>query len=139
MTKLEVIKVNRDSQIQVIDNLKLKGYARRGIPQYQKAIYSKELRTLDSLNIQIEKIEYNQAEVIKVLKELGLIASKKQTTAIRGYNTYSKGYEVDNKYSVSYISLHSISEAIVEKINTKFSVLSINATATSQGIILNKI
>lgn len=138
MTKIDSIKQLRDAQLTVVKNLQGRGYARRGVPQYQKAIYSKALRMLDSLNIQIEKIEYNQGAVVKLLQRSGLSASKKYATAIRGYCTYSKGYEIDNKYAVSYISLHSVSETEIESLKNLFAHQSINASIDSNGISLKK-
>ena len=126
MAKIDSIKQLRDTQLTVVKNLQSKGYARRGVPQYQKAIYAKAVRVLDSLNIQIEKIEYNQSAVIKLLQRSGLSASRKYATAIRGYCTYSKGYEVDNKYAVSYIGLHHVDEVMIENLkNLSFLALSL--------------
>jgi len=138
MTKIDSIKQLSDAQLTVVKKLQSKGYARRGVPQYQKAIYQKALRALDSLNIQIEKIEYNQSAVIKLLQRSGLSASRKYATAIRGYCTYSKGYEVDNKYAVSYISLHHVDEVMIENLKSLFAHQSINASIDSNGISLKK-
>lgn len=138
MTKIDSIKQLRDTQFTVVKNLQSKGYARRGVPQYQKAIYTKAVRALDSLNIQIEKIEYNQSAVIKLLQRSGLSASKKYATAIRGYCTYSKGYEVDNKYAVSYISLHHVDKVMIENLKNLFAHQSISASIDSNGISLKK-
>ena len=138
MTKIDSIKQLRDTQLTVVKNLQSKGYARRGVPQYQKAIYAKAVRALDSLNIQIEKIEYNQSAVIKFLQRSGLSASKKYATAIRGYNTYSKGYEIDNKYSTTYISLHSIGEAEASRLTIAFQNAGLKTRADSNGVYLIK-
>jgi hypothetical protein len=138
MTNLDSIKQLRDTQFTVVKDLQSRGYARRGVPQYQKAIYARAVRVLDSLNIQIEKIEYNQSAVIKLLKRSGLSASNKFATGVRGYYTYSKGYEIDNKYAVSYISLHHVSEAEVESLKNLFTNQSINASIDSNGISLRK-
>jgi hypothetical protein len=138
MTTLETLQGQRTLQMNEVTRLTNRGYQRRGVPQYQKAIYSKAVRAVDKTNIEIEKIEYRQSDVIKLLREAGLTASKKQSTAIRGYNTYTKGYEVDNKYSVSYIALHSVSQNEVDLIYKLAEKALLNVNVATQGISFKK-
>lgn len=137
MTLESLLKL-QEQQIQTVSNLRSKGYERRQSPAFQKSILRRAIQDLDKTNIAIEKIEYNQEAVIKLIRMFGLQASRKQTTAIRGFNTYTKGYEVDNKYSVSYISLHHVSESETIAIKKLFIERSINASIDRQGISLKK-
>lgn len=138
MTLVKTLKAQRELQLNEVTRLRNLGYQRRGVTQFQKSILKRAFDAVEKTNIEIEKIEYRQLDVIKILREVGLTASKKQTTAIRGYNTYTKGYEVDNKYSVSYISLHSVSEGEVKLISKLAEKAQLTISVTNQGITLNK-
>jgi hypothetical protein len=138
MTPIETLLQTRKLQMDEVTRLRNLGYQRRGVTQFQKSIMKRAFDAVDKTNIEIEKIEYNQGAVIKVLKDCGLTASKKQSTAIRGFNTYTRGYEVDNKYSVSYIALHNVSQDSVDALNILFKIDGLKAVATIQGITLNK-
>src|SRR6476659_4523739 len=100
---IETLQVKRKLQMDEVTRLRNLGYQRRGVTQFQKSILKRAFDAVDKTNIEIEKIEYRQSDVIKLLREVGLTASKKQSTSIRGFHYYTKGYAVDNKYSVSYI------------------------------------
>lgn len=137
MDTIQTLQERRKLQMDEVTRLRNLGYQRRGVTQFQKSILKRAFDAVDKTNIEIEKIEYKQSEVINVLK-LVLTASKKQSTAIRGFNTYTKGYEIDNKYSVSYIALHSVNQETVDFLNGQFEVRGLNAVATMQGVTLNK-
>ena len=85
--------------------------------------------------IKEEKIKYNQLAAIKSIRR-SLSASKKHSSAIRGYNTYTRGYEIDNQYDVSFISLHNVKEEAIQIIRDNFEEDNINASVDHNGIDL---
>lgn len=85
-----------------------------------------------------EKKLYRQADATKILRKI-IGRSTSRGTAIRGYKTYTKGYELDNNYWVAWIKFHGVSDAEVAQIKTELDKENISYNElTKNGLCLNQ-
>ena len=137
ISKIKDLVKERDRKLKRVEELRAKGYGRMK-DNFSKSLWKKAHNEVDSVNKDIEKINVKQSEAKKIIKDAGYSSASSHSTAIRGYSTYSAGYEIDNKYSPSLISFHKTSKDEIEKISKKLTEDGIKNTFSSNNIELGR-
>lgn len=84
------------TQIQIIEKInELKRQNHKNPSTILKESINRLYRELDKLERQEEMEKYNWKTVKKVLRKLGVKKTKSSSTAIRGYNTYTQGWDAN--------------------------------------------
>ena len=87
----------------------------------------------------VDQLKINMSGAKSLLKEkFNLGASTKSSTAIRGYNRYSKGYEIDKLYDSKMLSFHQISSEKTKEIGQMLKDNGFEVEIQSSSITINK-
>lgn len=96
--KQKIDNINQQKREVEIQYQKLisEGYSFNMKDRRKESILRSVISKMRSFDKKLEDIQYARNEVRKILKDLGIPASKSNTTAVRGYSSHTSGYNLYN-------------------------------------------